>query len=85
MQSVSFVRPPCAQAKEFGAAEVWMNERLMRAAPESCAQFLAAFEDEGPESPEGPQLTLVWKYEGDFTLYDVMQKKVRKVPGCGQG
>ena len=33
------------QAKEFGEAEVWMNERLMRAAPQYFAQFITAFED----------------------------------------
>ena len=33
------------QAKEFGEAEVWMNERLMRAAPKCFAQFITAFED----------------------------------------
>ena len=33
------------QAKEFGEAEVWMNERLMRAAPQYFAEFITAFED----------------------------------------
>ena len=65
-----------AQAKEFGEAEVWMNERLMRAAPECYAEFITAF-DEGSggfnRSPE--PLWLVWQYEGDFTLWDLMQKK----------
>ena len=120
------------QAKEFGEAEVWMNERLMRAAPAYFAEFITAFEDSeqrrapqrGPvryHSPsiltscpsfhasrhwlaavlwQGPftcmlthlrgdflhdvclssdcvqePLWLVWRYEGDFTLYDLMQKK----------
>lgn len=36
---------PHAQAKEFGEAEVWMNERLMRAAPQYFAEFITAFED----------------------------------------
>ena len=35
----------CHQAKEFGEAEVWMNERLMRAAPSCFARFITAFED----------------------------------------
>lgn len=33
------------QAKEFGEAEVWMNERLMRAAPQYFAEFITAFGD----------------------------------------
>ena len=37
--------PAAAQAKEFGEAEVWMNERLMRAAPRQFAEFVTAFED----------------------------------------
>ena len=41
------VQSLCAelQAKEFGEAEVWMNERLMRAAPQYFAEFITAFED----------------------------------------
>ena len=41
------------QAKEFGEAEVWMNERLMRAAPQYFAEFITAFEDS--EQRIGPQ------------------------------
>ncbi|KAK9816689.1 hypothetical protein WJX72_003731 [[Myrmecia] bisecta] len=61
------------KAKEFGAAEVWMNERLMRAAPGCFADFITAFE-EGDGKPDDP-LWLIWQYEGDYTLYDLMQKK----------
>lgn len=35
------------KAKEFGEAEVWMNERLMRLPKRCCAEFITAFE-EGP-------------------------------------
>ena len=38
------------QAKEFGEAEVWMNERLMRVAPVSVAEFITAFEEPRPET-----------------------------------
>ena len=38
------------QAKEFGEAEVWMNERLMRVAPRSVAEFITAFEEQRPET-----------------------------------
>ena len=64
------------QAKEFGEAEVWMNERLMRAAPGCFAEFLTAFEAEENTKSKGPEpLWLVWQYEGDYTLWDLMQKK----------
>ena len=43
------------QAKEFGEAEVWMNERLMRVAPDNFAKFITAFEDGDEVTPgEGP-------------------------------
>jgi hypothetical protein len=44
------------QAKEFGEAEVWMNERLMRAAPSCFAQFITAFED-GDRTQSGRPVT----------------------------
>ncbi|KAL3161226.1 hypothetical protein ABBQ38_009592 [Trebouxia sp. C0009 RCD-2024] len=65
------------KAKEFGEAEVWMNERLMRAAPGCFAEFITAFEAEEKSSKnKGPEpLWLIWQYEGDYTLWDLMQKK----------
>ncbi|KAK9909952.1 hypothetical protein WJX75_009980 [Coccomyxa subellipsoidea] len=64
------------KAKEFGEAEVWMNERLMRAAPSCFARFITAFDDGNRQNTGKPEpLWLVWQYEGDFTLYDLMQKK----------
>lgn len=68
------------QAKEFGEAEVWMNERLMRAAPGKFADFVTAFEERPPEGKVkqrvGPKpLWLVWKYEGSNTLWNLMQKR----------
>ena len=73
----------CAQANEFGEAEVWMNERLMRSAPKGFASFVTAFEG----APSGNRATagkpaplwLVWRYEGNFTLADLM--KVRRTMG----
>lgn len=66
-----------SQATEFGEAEVWMNERLMRAAPGCFAEFLTAFEAEETTSKnKGPEpLWLIWQYEGDYNLWDLMQKK----------
>lgn len=68
------------KAKEFGEAEVWMNERMMRIAPNAVAQFINAFEDDGPAgkgvvTDAGAPLWLVWKYEGDNNLFDLMAKK----------
>lgn len=62
------------QAKEFGEAEVWMNERLMRVAPSYFAEFITAFEEDSGRLDD--PLWLVWAYEGDNTLSDLMQKKV---------
>ena len=54
-----------------------MNERLMRAAPGCFAEFLTAFEAEETSSKnKGPEpLWLIWQYEGDYNLWDLMQKK----------
>ena len=46
------------QAKEFGEAEVWMNERLMRVAPSSFAKFVTAFEEK--TGPDGSRDKLLW-------------------------
>ena len=71
------------QAKEFGEAEVWMNERLMRAAPGQFAEFVTAFEETQTTKQKAKlkrrnepiPLWLVWKFEGDFTLWNLMVKK----------
>lgn len=59
------------KATEFGEAEVWMNERLARAAPQTCAKFLTAYSD-GPSTKPGTPLVLVWLYEGPMTLAAAM-------------
>ena len=61
------------KATEFGEAEVWMNERMMRAAPEYAARFIAAFSD--GDGRVGDPLWLVWTFEGAATLAELMQKK----------
>ncbi len=33
------------KAKEFGEAEVWMNERMMRCNPNAVAEFITGFSD----------------------------------------
>eukprot|EP01023_Acetabularia_acetabulum_P009110 TRINITY_DN14028_c0_g1_i1.p1 TRINITY_DN14028_c0_g1~~TRINITY_DN14028_c0_g1_i1.p1 ORF type:complete len:585 (-),score=71.46 TRINITY_DN14028_c0_g1_i1:332-2086(-) len=62
------------KANEFGEAEVWMNERLSRACPHTCAQFLT-FDDTPVQGSKTSPLWLVWLYEGDFTLFDLMTKR----------
>lgn len=59
-----------------------MNERLMRAAPGKFAEFVTAFEERPPEGKQKkrpgtgpPPLWLIWKFEGDWTLWNLMQKR----------
>lgn len=47
-----------------------MNERMMRWAPQSAAEFITAFSDGRAEF--GDPTWLVWAYEGDYTLADLM-------------
>lgn len=47
-----------------------MNERMMRWAPQSAAEFITAFSDGKAEF--GDPTWLVWAYEGDYTLADLM-------------
>lgn len=61
------------KATEFGEAEVWMNERLSRAAPAAVARFLTAYADGQPRV--GTPLVLVWKFEGPNTLDDLMRDR----------
>ena len=65
----------CKQAKEFGEAEVWMNERMQRAAPYVCAEIITAFDERYRPGrlPQDRAIWIVWAYEGDFTLWDLMQ------------
>ncbi|KAI8474239.1 MAG: kinase-like domain-containing protein [Monoraphidium minutum] len=42
------------KAKEFGEAEVWMNERMSRASPGVIAEFVSAFEEGAAEPIAGP-------------------------------
>ena len=57
-----------------------MNERLMRAAPGRFAEFVTAFEErpseaKGRKSKQPNPLWLIWKFEGDWTLWNLMQKR----------
>ncbi|KHG07521.1 Serine/threonine-protein kinase STN8, chloroplastic [Gossypium arboreum] len=61
------------KATEYGAVEIWMNERVRRACANSCADFLYGFLE--GSSKKGGEYWLVWRYEGEATLSDLMLSK----------
>ncbi|KAI5071678.1 hypothetical protein GOP47_0013929 [Adiantum capillus-veneris] len=62
------------KANEYGAVEVWMNERVRRACPKACADYIHGFLEKSSKS-KGEEYWLVWRYEGDATLSDLMASK----------
>ncbi|XP_044492016.1 serine/threonine-protein kinase STN7, chloroplastic isoform X2 [Mangifera indica] len=58
------------KATEYGAVEIWMNERVRRACANCCADFLYGFLESS--SKKGSEYWLIWKYEGEATLADLM-------------
>ncbi|KAF2594417.1 hypothetical protein F2Q70_00045113 [Brassica cretica] len=61
------------KATEYGAVEIWMNERVRRACGNSCADFVYGFLEK--PSKKGPEYWLLWKYEGESTLAGLLQSK----------
>ncbi|XVE85974.1 hypothetical protein DITRI_Ditri17bG0135000 [Diplodiscus trichospermus] len=61
------------KATEYGAVEIWMNERVRRACASSCADFVYGFLESS--SKKGGEYWLVWRFEGEATLADLMQSK----------
>ncbi|KAK3421721.1 hypothetical protein EUGRSUZ_G02347 [Eucalyptus grandis] len=61
------------KATEYGAVEIWMNERVRRACASSCADFVYGFLE--TSSKKGGEYWLVWRFEGESTLADLMQSK----------
>lgn len=61
------------KATEYGAVEIWMNERVRRACSSSCADFLYGFLENS--SKKGPEYWLLWRFEGEATLSDLMLSK----------
>ncbi|KAK6242845.1 hypothetical protein QUC31_013426 [Theobroma cacao] len=61
------------KATEYGAVEIWMNERVRRACANSCASFVYGFLENS--SKKGGEYWLVWNFEGEATLSDLMQSK----------
>ncbi|CAI5987484.1 unnamed protein product [Closterium sp. NIES-65] len=76
------------RATEFGDVELWMNERVRRACPDVCAEFLGGFMVKGGKGKTGAgnflasaaastsdEVWLVWRYEGDSTFADVLTNR----------
>ncbi|XP_040996828.1 serine/threonine-protein kinase STN7, chloroplastic [Juglans microcarpa x Juglans regia] len=61
------------KATEYGAVEIWMNERVRRACANSCADFVYGFLE--TSSKKGGEYWLIWRFEGEATLSDLMQSK----------
>lgn len=78
---VSLARKPSSKcgdlvlkrATEYGAVEIWMNERVRRACANSCADFLYGFLESS--SKKGAEYWLLWRFEGEATLADLMQSR----------
>ncbi|GMY18295.1 serine/threonine-protein kinase STN7, chloroplastic isoform X1 [Fagus crenata] len=61
------------KATEYGAVEIWMNERVRRACANSCADFVYGFLE--TSSKKGAEYWLLWRFEGEDTLSDLMLSK----------
>lgn len=61
------------KATEYGAVEIWMNERVRRACASSCADFVCGFLESS--SKKGGEYWLIWRFEGEATLADLIQSK----------
>ncbi|XP_009409908.2 serine/threonine-protein kinase STN7, chloroplastic-like [Musa acuminata AAA Group] len=63
------------KATEYGAVEIWMNERARRACTSSCADFLYGFLESKSKGRGGGEYWLIWRFEGEDTLADLIQSK----------
>ncbi|GAA0176080.1 non-receptor serine/threonine protein kinase [Lithospermum erythrorhizon] len=61
------------KATEYGAVEIWMNERVRRACASSCADFVYGFLESS--SKKSSEYWLLWRFEGESTLADLIQSK----------
>nr|DAD31699.1 TPA_asm: hypothetical protein HUJ06_010550 [Nelumbo nucifera] len=61
------------KASEYGAVEIWMNERVRRACASSCADFVYGFLENS--SRKKGEYWLIWRFEGEATLADLMLSK----------
>ncbi|KAL9324977.1 hypothetical protein ACSQ67_005622 [Phaseolus vulgaris] len=62
------------KATEYGAVEIWMNERVRRACASSCADFVYGFL-ESSSKKSAAEYWLIWRFEGDATLADLVQSR----------
>lgn len=62
------------RANEYGAVEIWMNERVRRACSKACADYIHGFLEKSQKG-KGEEYWLVWHYEGSTTLSDLMSSK----------
>ncbi|KAJ6816357.1 serine/threonine-protein kinase STN7, chloroplastic [Iris pallida] len=63
------------KATEYGAVEIWMNERVRRACASSCADFLYGFLESSSKGKDAGEYWLIWRFEGEETLSDLMLSK----------
>ncbi|XP_058775451.1 serine/threonine-protein kinase STN7, chloroplastic [Vicia villosa] len=61
------------KATEYGAVEIWMNERVRRACASSCADFVYGFLERSTKKT--PEYWLIWQFEGESTLADLLQSR----------
>ncbi|KAJ1389461.1 Serine/threonine-protein kinase, active site, partial [Sesbania bispinosa] len=61
------------KATEYGAVEIWMNERVRRACANSCADFVYGFLESS--SKKAAEYWLIWRFEGGATLADLLQSR----------
>ncbi|CDP00574.1 unnamed protein product [Coffea canephora] len=61
------------KATEYGAVEIWMNERVRRACASSCADFVYGFLESS--SKKQAEYWLIWRFDGEATLADLMQSR----------
>ncbi|KAJ0985782.1 hypothetical protein J5N97_004138 [Dioscorea zingiberensis] len=63
------------KATEYGAVEIWMNERVRRACASSCADFVYGFLESSSKGKGSGEYWLVWRFEGEDTLAGLIQSK----------
>ncbi|KAJ6803757.1 serine/threonine-protein kinase STN7, chloroplastic [Iris pallida] len=63
------------KATEYGAVEIWMNERVRRACAGSCADFVYGFLESSSKGKGAGEYWLIWRFEGEETLSDLMLSK----------
>ncbi|OAY71429.1 Serine/threonine-protein kinase STN7, chloroplastic [Ananas comosus] len=63
------------KATEYGAVEIWMNERVRRACASSCADFVYGFRESKSKGKGAGEYCLIWRFEGEDTLAGLIQSK----------